>query len=85
MVMAPLAFPNGLRRKSYRVDIQRASTVAEIETSIRHLPFEVVAMPARRRPEPEADPQRSATESSDRRGPIALRLWTEMSGGPELP
>jgi hypothetical protein len=85
MVMAPLAIPNGLRRKSDRVDIHTALTAAEIETSLQHLPLEVVAIPAGGRPGPVAAPHRSGMESSDRHGPIALRLWTEMSGGPELP
>jgi hypothetical protein len=77
--------PGGLRRKSHRVDIKTALTVAETETSPQSLPLEVVAVTAGSRPGPLAVPHRGAPASSDRRVPIALRLWTEMSGGPELP
>lgn len=83
--MAPLAIPNGLSRKSDRVDIQTALTVAKTETSLQLLPEEVVATPAGGRPGPVPALHGRVPASSDRRGPIALRLWTEVSGDPPLP
>jgi hypothetical protein len=45
----------------------------------------VVVITAGGRPGPVAARHRREVPSTDRHGPIALRLWTEMSGGPELP
>jgi hypothetical protein len=67
------------------VDIPTTLTIPVTDTSRQSLPLEVVAITAGDRPGPVAAPHRPAPANRDRHGPIALRLWTETTGGPELP